>query len=36
VFGVVLRREDFERAVYNHSGEQKAFDLAEQHYGRSA
>jgi 8-hydroxy-5-deazaflavin:NADPH oxidoreductase len=36
VFGLVLRREDFERAVRNHSGEQKAFSLAEQHYGRSA
>jgi 8-hydroxy-5-deazaflavin:NADPH oxidoreductase len=35
VFGVVLRREDFERAVDNHSGAQ-AFGLAEQHYGRSA
>jgi predicted dinucleotide-binding enzyme len=36
VFGAVLRREDFERAVRNHFGEQKAFGLAEQHYGRSA
>jgi len=36
VFGAVLRREDFERAVHNYSGEQKAFGLAEQHYGRSA
>jgi 8-hydroxy-5-deazaflavin:NADPH oxidoreductase len=36
VFGVVLRREDFQRAVHNHSREQKAFGLAEQHYGRSA
>ena len=36
VFGVVLRREDFERAVRNPSGEQQAFGLAEQHYGRSA
>ena len=35
VFGAVLRREDFERAVHNHSGAQ-AFALAEQHYGRSA
>jgi predicted dinucleotide-binding enzyme len=36
VFGAVLRREDFERAVHNHFGEQNAFDLAEQHYRRSA
>jgi 8-hydroxy-5-deazaflavin:NADPH oxidoreductase len=36
VFGVVLRREDFERAVHNHPGEQQAFGLAEQRYGRSA
>jgi 8-hydroxy-5-deazaflavin:NADPH oxidoreductase len=36
VFGAVLRREDFERAVRNHSGEQKAFDLAEERYVRSA
>ena len=36
VFGAVLRRQDFERAVHNHSGEQKALSLAEQHYGRSA
>jgi predicted dinucleotide-binding enzyme len=36
VFGVVLRREDFQRAVHNHSGEQRAFGLVEQHYGRSA
>jgi predicted dinucleotide-binding enzyme len=36
VFGVVLRRADFERAVFNHSGEQKVLGLAEQHYGRSA
>jgi 8-hydroxy-5-deazaflavin:NADPH oxidoreductase len=36
VFGAVLRREDFERVVHNHSGDQKAFGLAEQHYGRSA
>ena len=36
VFGAVLRREDFERAVRNYSGEQKAFGLAEQRYGRSA
>jgi predicted dinucleotide-binding enzyme len=36
VFGTVLRREDFERAVHNHSGAQKAFGLAEQHYRRSA
>ncbi|HXU97259.1 MAG TPA: NAD(P)-binding domain-containing protein [Jiangellaceae bacterium] len=36
VFGAVLRREDFERAVHDHSGQQKAFGLAEQYYGRSA
>jgi predicted dinucleotide-binding enzyme len=36
VFGVVLRRADFERAVFNHSGEQKVLGLAEQHYTRSA
>jgi 8-hydroxy-5-deazaflavin:NADPH oxidoreductase len=35
VFGLLLRREDFERAVH-HSGEQKTFDLAELRYGRSA
>jgi predicted dinucleotide-binding enzyme len=36
VFGAVLRRQDFEPAVHNHSGVQKAFGLAEEHYGRSA
>jgi predicted dinucleotide-binding enzyme len=36
VFGAVLRRDDFERAVYNYSVEQGALSLAEQHYGRSA
>ena len=36
VFGLVLRHDDFERAVHSLSGEQKAFDLVEQHYGRSA
>ena len=36
VFGAVLRREDFEHAVHNHSGERQAFGRAEQHYGRSA
>jgi predicted dinucleotide-binding enzyme len=36
VFGTVLRREDFEHAVRSHFGEQKAFGLAEQRYGRSA
>jgi predicted dinucleotide-binding enzyme len=36
VFGAVMRREDFERALRNHSGEQQAFGLAEQHYARSA
>ena len=34
VFGAVLRREDFERAV--RSGEQEAFVVAEQHSRRSA
>jgi predicted dinucleotide-binding enzyme len=36
VFGAVLRREDFEHAVYAHSVEPRARSLAEQHYGRSA
>jgi 8-hydroxy-5-deazaflavin:NADPH oxidoreductase len=36
VFGTVLRREDFERAVHSPAEQQKAFGLAEQHYGRSA
>jgi len=36
VFGAVLRREDFERAVYEHSVEQGVLSLAEQRYGRSA
>jgi 8-hydroxy-5-deazaflavin:NADPH oxidoreductase len=36
VFGLVLRRDDFHRAVHSLSEEQKAFDLVEQHYGRSA
>jgi 8-hydroxy-5-deazaflavin:NADPH oxidoreductase len=36
VFGAVLRREDFERAVYNHFVEEGALSLAEQQYGRSA
>jgi 8-hydroxy-5-deazaflavin:NADPH oxidoreductase len=36
VFGTVLRREDFEHAVRSQFGEQKAFGLAEQRYGRSA
>jgi 8-hydroxy-5-deazaflavin:NADPH oxidoreductase len=36
VFGTVLRREDFERAVHSSAEQQKAFGLAEQHYGRSA
>jgi 8-hydroxy-5-deazaflavin:NADPH oxidoreductase len=36
VFGAVLRREDFQRAVHSLSGEQQAFRLAEQQYGRSA
>ena len=36
VFGAVLRREGFERAVYNYSIERGALGLAEQHYRRSA
>jgi len=36
VFGAVLRREDFQRAVHSPAEQQKAFGLAEQHYGRSA
>jgi 8-hydroxy-5-deazaflavin:NADPH oxidoreductase len=36
VFGAVLRREDFERAVYDYSVEQGALNLAEQPYGLSA
>jgi predicted dinucleotide-binding enzyme len=36
VFGAVLRREDFERAVHSPAEQQKAFGLAEQRYGRSA
>jgi 8-hydroxy-5-deazaflavin:NADPH oxidoreductase len=36
VFGTVLRREDFEHAVHSSAEQQKAFGLAEQHYGRSA
>ena len=36
VFGAVLRREDFERAVRSYLGEQEALGLAEQLYGRSA
>jgi predicted dinucleotide-binding enzyme len=36
VFGAVLRREGFERAVYNYSVEQGALSLADQHYRRSA
>ena len=36
VFGAVLRREDFERAVDNYSVEQGALSLAEQYYGLSA
>ena len=36
VFGTVLRREDFEHAVHSSVEQQKAFGLAEQHYGRSA
>ena len=36
VFGAVLRREDFQRAVHGLSGERQALRLAEQHYGRSA
>ena len=36
VFGTVLRREDFERAVHSPAEQQKAFGLTQQHYGRSA
>ena len=36
VFGAVLRREDFERAVYSYALEQEALSLAEQRYGRGA
>ena len=36
VFGAVLRREDFQRAVHSLSGERQALRLAEAHYGRSA
>jgi 8-hydroxy-5-deazaflavin:NADPH oxidoreductase len=36
VFGAVLRRGDFQRAVHGRTGEQKAFRLAELHYERSA
>ena len=36
VFGAVLRREGFERAVDNYSVEQGALSLADQHYRRSA
>jgi len=36
VFGAVLRREDFERAVYDYSVEQGALNFAEQHSRRSA
>ena len=36
VFGAVLQREDFERAVNNYLVEQRAVSLAERHYVRSA
>jgi 8-hydroxy-5-deazaflavin:NADPH oxidoreductase len=36
VFGVVLRRGDFQRAVHSIDQEQKALRLAELHYGQSA
>ena len=36
VFGTVLRREEFERAVHSPAEQQQAFGLAEQRYGRSA
>jgi 8-hydroxy-5-deazaflavin:NADPH oxidoreductase len=36
VFGTVLRREDFERAVHSPAEQQRAFGLAGQHYERSA
>jgi hypothetical protein len=36
VFGVVLRRGDFQRAVHRIEQEQKALHPAELQYGRSA
>jgi 8-hydroxy-5-deazaflavin:NADPH oxidoreductase len=36
VFGVVLRRGDFQRAVHSVDQEQKALRLAELHYGQGA
>jgi 8-hydroxy-5-deazaflavin:NADPH oxidoreductase len=36
VFGVVLRRGDFERAVHSIEQEQKALRLTELHYGKGA
>lgn len=36
VFGAVLRRADFQRAVHNPTEQRKAFRVAELSYGRSA
>jgi predicted dinucleotide-binding enzyme len=36
VFGAVLRRADFQRAVHSPTEQQNAFRVAEQSYGRSA
>ena len=36
VFGAVLRRADFQRAVHSPTEQRKAFRVAEQNYGRSA
>ena len=36
VFGAVIRREDFQRAVHGIDQEQRALRLAELHYGQSA
>ena len=36
VFGAVLRRADFQRAVHSPAEQQQAFRLAEQNYARSA
>src|SRR4029077_9870020 len=36
VFGAVLRRADFQRAVHSPTEHRKAFRVAEHNYGRSA
>jgi predicted dinucleotide-binding enzyme len=36
VFGAVLRRQDFQRAIHSFTEEQQALRIAEQQYGRSA